>query len=87
MSENVFLVGSCSPALEASLRKEHGVLGEYLYKTYGSMALEILKGDLTPVSGRITKAELEYIIKNEMVTDVEDVLLRRSRFVFLNDRS
>ena len=38
------------------------------------------------LGGGITKAELEFIVRNEMVTEVEDVLIRRSRFTFLNNR-
>ena len=38
------------------------------------------------LGGGITKAELEFIMRNEMVTEVEDVLIRRSRFTFLNNR-
>lgn len=55
----------------------------YLYENYGLMALEIAKGDLNPIVGPITKAELEWIVKNEMVTEIEDVLLRRTRSTFL----
>lgn len=34
----------------------------------------------------MTKSELSYIIKNEMVNDVEDLLLRRLRIAFLCSR-
>lgn len=57
-----------------------------MYESYGSMAEEILKGDLTIVEGILTKAELEHIIKNEMVTEVEDVLMRRTRTTFLHSK-
>jgi glycerol-3-phosphate dehydrogenase len=32
-------------------------------------------------------AELEWIVKNELVTDIEDVLLRRTRLSFLAGKS
>lgn len=41
---------------------------------------------MTPVLGNITRAELEYVVRNEQVTEVEDVLMRRVRVAFLNSR-
>lgn len=38
------------------LEEKYGKKGEYLYKTYGSLSTEIIKGDLTPVIGDISEA-------------------------------
>jgi glycerol-3-phosphate dehydrogenase len=42
-----------------------------------------MKGSLIRLFGSTTRAELEWIIKNELVTDIEDVLMRRTRLSFL----
>lgn len=42
-----------------------------------------MKGDMRRVFGSTTMAELEWIVKNELVTDIEDVLMRRTRLSFL----
>lgn len=39
-------------------------MGEYLYKTYGSRASEIIGGDLKQLTGPMTISELKYIIEN-----------------------
>lgn len=48
--------------------------------------MQIAKGDLTPIFGNVTKSEIDYILKNEMALEVEDILLRRMRIAFLNER-
>jgi glycerol-3-phosphate dehydrogenase len=63
-----------------------GIMGDYLYKTYGSRANMIADGDLTQLIGPLTISELKYIIENEMVTSVEDVLVRRTRSAFLLEK-
>ena len=50
------------------------------------MALNIINGDLRIVKDNLTMAELNYIVENEMVNDVEDVLIRRTRTTFLNNK-
>lgn len=85
-SLGVQLVGSCSDNVEKKLINEYGLLGAELYRSYGSLATEIVKGDLTTVFCNVTKAELDYIFANEMVTDIDDVLLRRLRIAFLNEK-
>ncbi len=63
-----------------------GIMGDYLYKTYGSRANIIADGDLTQLIGPMTISELKYIIENEMPTSVEDVLVRRTRSAFLLEK-
>ena len=63
-----------------------GIMGEYLYKTYGSRANMIVEGDLTQLIGPLTISELKYIIENEMPTCPEDVLIRRTRSAFLLEK-
>jgi glycerol-3-phosphate dehydrogenase len=46
----------------------------------------IADGDLTQLIGPLTISELKYIIENEMVTSVEDVLVRRTRSAFLLEK-
>jgi glycerol-3-phosphate dehydrogenase len=59
------------------------------YGSDASQILEIMKNQ-TSMSERIhpeypfTKAELEWCVKNEMAMQVEDVLARRSRMLFVN---
>jgi len=45
-----------------------------------------LHGDLTPLIGPMSIAELKYIIQNEMPTCPEDVLIRRTRSAFLMEK-
>ena len=54
-----------------------------LYNSFGRMAEEVMKGSLKRVYGSTTLAELQWIVKNEMVTSIEDVLMRRTRLCFL----
>ena len=80
------MVGCTSESVKQHIIQEYGPIGMHLYRSYGGIALDIVKGDLTIVHGNITKAELEYIIKNEMVTSAEDLLMRSLRFTFLNNK-
>ena len=54
-----------------------------MYNMFGWMGQEVIKGDLQRVHGSTTLAELEWIIKNELVTSIEDVLMRRTRLCFV----
>lgn len=80
------LVGSSSVFTKNELVDTLGIMGEYLYKTYGSRANMIVEGDLTQLIGPMTMSELKYIIENEMPTSPEDVLLRRTRSAFLLEK-
>jgi glycerol-3-phosphate dehydrogenase len=42
-----------------------------------------MKGNLTRVYGSTTLAELSWIVKNELVSSIDDVLMRRTRLCFL----
>lgn len=58
------LIGSCSNFTKNELVDTLGIMGEYLYKTYGSRANMIVDGDLTQLIGPLTMSELKYIIEN-----------------------
>jgi glycerol-3-phosphate dehydrogenase len=51
------------------------------------MAEEVAKGSLQRVHESTCVAELEWIVRNEMVTSIEDVLMRRTRLCFLLPKS
>jgi hypothetical protein len=55
-------MGSCSIYTKNELVDSLGMMGEYLYKTYGSRSNEIVDGDLTQLIGPLTFSELKYII-------------------------
>jgi glycerol-3-phosphate dehydrogenase len=65
------------------LLKAKGDVGVQLYHTFGWLASDVAKGNLQRVYGSTTIAELEWIVRNELVTSVEDVLMRRTRLCFL----
>ncbi len=64
LTKRLPLVGSCSTYTKNELVDTLGIMGEYLYKTYGSRATQILDGDLTQLIGPLTISELKYIIDN-----------------------
>jgi glycerol-3-phosphate dehydrogenase len=78
------LLGSGPIAYRDELLKKHGDVGVQMYHSFGSEAGRAIAGsNLARVFGSTTRAELEWIVKNELVTDIEDVLMRRTRLSFL----
>lgn len=58
------LLGSASEAVKSSLIKEAGDIGAQLYRSFGSEANRIKKGNISRLYGSTTVAELEWIVKN-----------------------
>ncbi len=51
------LLGSCGLKLKEDLIKEHGTVGERLYRNYGLLSLSIIKnGEMKPILDDITMA-------------------------------
>ena len=53
------------------------------YNSFGGLAKEAMKGNLSRIYGSTTLAQLNWIVKNEMVSSIDDVLMRRTRLCFL----
>lgn len=62
-------------------------LVDHLFFNYGGLAEDILKGntELLDADTMVTKAEIDFIVQNEMANSIEDVVLRRTRVAFLDN--
>jgi len=60
---------------------------DHLFSNYGGLAEQILKGDTQILDGDtlVSKAEIDFIVKNEMPNSIDDVVLRRTRVAFLDN--
>lgn len=65
------MLGSANMTYRDELLKKNGDIGVQMYNSFGSEASRaIKKGKLTRLFGSTTLEELEWIVQNELVTDI-----------------
>lgn len=65
------MLGAASVSYRDELLKKNGDVGVQMYNLFGSEAARaIKKGKLTRLFGSTTLEELEWIVQNELVTDI-----------------
>jgi glycerol-3-phosphate dehydrogenase len=88
-TRNLKLIGShYTSGLERQLADSHPKpLVDHLIFNYGGLAEQILKGNTELLDGDtlVTKAEIDFIVQNEMPNSIDDVVLRRTRVCFLDN--
>lgn len=63
-TKGLALLGSASESTRSKMLKQKGDIGVELYHSFGWLAKDAIKGDLTRVYGSTTIAELQWIVDN-----------------------